>query len=173
MGKGCTAGNWDLTSVGLTSIPFGTSCAQGLQVLLRYIPSRFPAFSTCCFPLCLSTPGRLSALEGNRPQPSAPSEQFNRRRNGARNNPSNPTCRTTPDQLGQNAPAAHADDAGSDSFAERPLFVFPVQCCLSRQCLPLERPLLLSAQTFDYDDDPRDAQRASSKHSDKEDQVSL
>ena len=29
----------------------------------RYIPSRLSAFPTCCFSLCVSTPGRLGVLE--------------------------------------------------------------------------------------------------------------
>jgi hypothetical protein len=57
-------GNWDLANPGFTSILFETSCGQGLQVQLRYIPSRFPAFRTCYFPLCLSTLGRFGALSG-------------------------------------------------------------------------------------------------------------
>jgi hypothetical protein len=61
----CAIGGWGSTSLGLTSLPFGTSCTQDLQAARRYIPSRLPAFSTCSFPLWVSPPGRLSALEGH------------------------------------------------------------------------------------------------------------
>ena len=39
-----TAGDWDLTSIGLTSIPCGTSCAQDLRLLMlhTFAFSRFP-----------------------------------------------------------------------------------------------------------------------------------
>jgi hypothetical protein len=60
-------------------------------------------------------PGRLSALEGDCPQPSAPSEQFNRRRNGARSNPSSPFCRTMPDRMDQIGSIVHVDDGDNAS----------------------------------------------------------
>src|SRR5712692_2016862 len=37
---------------------------QDLQAILRYIPSRFPAFPTCYCSLCLSTPGKSAVLGG-------------------------------------------------------------------------------------------------------------
>src|SRR5579884_1058472 len=40
------------------------SCTQDLRVQLRYIPSRFPAFLPCSFPLWVSPPGRVGVLEG-------------------------------------------------------------------------------------------------------------
>src|SRR5215472_12674678 len=38
----------------------------------RYIPSRLVAFLPCYFPLCLSTPGRVGALEGLLPSTFCP-----------------------------------------------------------------------------------------------------
>jgi hypothetical protein len=38
-----------------------------------YIPSGLTALLPCCFPLCLSTPGRAVVLEGTRSRPPAPS----------------------------------------------------------------------------------------------------
>ena len=48
-----------------------------------YIPSHLSAFLTCYCPLWVSPLGKLGVLEGHCPQPSAPMEQSNSRRNGA------------------------------------------------------------------------------------------
>jgi hypothetical protein len=55
-------GDWGSASLGFTSISCETSCGQDSQVPLHYIPSCFPAFLPCSFPLCLSTPGWVGVL---------------------------------------------------------------------------------------------------------------
>jgi hypothetical protein len=63
--------------------PFWDFMHTGLAGRFGYIPSPYPAFLPCLFPLCLSALGRVGVLEGNCPQPSAPLGLFSSRRSGA------------------------------------------------------------------------------------------
>src|ERR1700693_2787098 len=68
----------------------------------RYIPSRLTAFPTCCFSLCVSTPGKSGVLEGITLNLISLQEKFAMHRNGApeRHSRHDPRYSRTKDRYG-------------------------------------------------------------------------